>query len=93
MTGLVSVLREMQTRLMRLLAEIDQDELLDVLIQINEHVRVVLDWYKAVKEKKNFQVPPFIVPRFIFDVDSGQSCAALRGVGGLDHVQVLMLWK
>lgn len=54
---LIAVLKEMQSRLMTLLVELEKENLIELCIQTNDHVSLMLAWHKALIQGQPFQLP------------------------------------
>jgi len=62
--GLVATLQEMQSRLTRVLVEVEHETLVDWCLQVNDHIRVVLEWHSAILANQSFSPPQLPAPQF-----------------------------
>lgn len=69
MANLYRHLKQMQGRLMHLIVEIEHEYLVDLCVQVNDHVTEARNWYKAVVRGKPYELTEMTIPKGLNDDD------------------------
>jgi hypothetical protein len=80
----LATLREMQKRLTPLIVELTSELLVDLCIQINDHISSAFEWYEARVRGGEYQVRELPYPKALYDESGGEvddAGAAGNGAG------------